>query len=150
MDNRVIHGIAVIIATLSLSSSWRGCNWNNHQRRQFILPDSTRSGWNHLCFPQQPIVLGCTTVLHTLHQVEFTMRFSEGSLCHKLRRRRRLGGKTGGGEEAGCGGGGVQHYGRFLLCFPSITDLSYRQEEWDRTREIISSSHRWGMAKEKV
>ena len=81
MDNRVIHDIValnihikviiieVIIATLSLSC-WRGCNWNNslnHQRRQFILPDSTRSGWNHLCFPQQPIVLGCTTVLYTLH-----------------------------------------------------------------------------------
>ena len=118
------------------SSSWRGCNWNNslnHQRRQFILPDSTRSGWNHLCFPRQPIVLGCTTVLHTLHQVEFTMRFSKGSLCHKLRRRRRLGGKTGGGEEAGCGGGGVEHYGRFLLCFPSITHLSYKREAWDRT-----------------
>ena len=51
------------------------------------------------------------TVLHTLHPVQFTMRFSEGSLCHKLRPAVKIRWENGGrGGSRSCEGGGVEHY----------------------------------------
>ena len=145
MDNRVIHDIVAIIVLIEVIIVTVYHLWSHHHHHQWVATEITAWTTNGVsfilqirlgptkttfsfpaacaalhCVVQKYIVLckvALVTVLHTLHPVQFTMRFSEGSLCHKLRPAVKIRWENGGrGGSRSCEGGGVEHYehyGRF-------------------------------------